>query len=65
MAAQTIGENVEVTVEGEVAVIKIKLSHRGEVSSSGKTRRVASTLATSQSLGPAYAGPECLCEGLT
>lgn len=36
-------ENVEIKVTGKKAIITIDLDHRGAVSSSGKTLRVAST----------------------
>jgi hypothetical protein len=48
---QSIGENVEVEVRDGKAVITIDLSHRGPVSPSGKTRRVASTLGNVQIVG--------------
>ena len=39
----TMGENVTYSVQGDKLVIEIDLSHRGGVSKSGKTIRVAST----------------------
>ncbi len=38
-----LGENVKIAVEGNELTIKIDLSHRGGISASGKTLRVAST----------------------
>jgi hypothetical protein len=43
-AAAQIGENVEVEETAEELILKIKKAHRGDLSSSGKTIRVASTL---------------------
>ena len=42
--AQQIGENVSVEETENQLVITIDKNHRGEMSSTGKTRRVASTL---------------------
>ena len=39
-----IGENVSIEETEEELIIRINKDHRGEMSSSGKTRRVASTL---------------------
>ncbi len=36
-------ENVEFTVKGDKLIITLDLTHRGSVSSTGKTIRVAST----------------------
>jgi len=43
MAVKNVGENVTVAIEETTATITIDLSHRGQVSSTGKTKRVAST----------------------
>lgn len=45
---QKVGENIEVEVTPDEIVIRIKKDHRGEVSASGKTIRVASTLGNKQ-----------------
>ena len=39
----TVGENVSYTVEGDTLVVRIDLKHRGGLSASGKTLRVATT----------------------
>lgn len=38
-----VGENVSYSVSGDELTIKIDLSHRGGLSASGKTKRVATT----------------------
>ena len=38
-----LGENIRYAVEGDTLTITIDLSHRGGLSSTGKTLRVAST----------------------
>lgn len=45
------GENVRYAVEGEELVIRIDLAHRGGLSPSGKTVRVASTGGNQQIAG--------------
>ncbi len=42
--AQKIGENVTVELTDDQVIIRIDRKHRGEVSASGKTIRVASSL---------------------
>ena len=42
-AATQVGENVSYTVNGSKLVVTIDLAHRGSLSASGKTVRVAST----------------------
>ena len=39
-----VGENVAVSVKGKKLIIEIDTEHRGGLSASGKTIRVASTL---------------------
>ena len=41
---QTVGETVTLELKGQTLIISVDLTHRGSVSPSGKTRRVASTL---------------------
>ena len=41
--AETIGQNISIEVKGDKAIITIDLSHRGGLSSSGKSVIVAST----------------------
>lgn len=60
MAAQKVGENVLVEVDKGKIVITIDLNHRGELSASGKTIRVASTLGNKQ----VTSGPEKVFLGL-
>jgi hypothetical protein len=41
--AETIGQNIQIEVKGDKAIITIDLAHRGGLSSSGKSVIVAST----------------------
>jgi hypothetical protein len=41
--ATELGENVNVTIDGDTLTITVDLKHRGGLSASGKTLRVAST----------------------
>jgi hypothetical protein len=50
-AITTMGENVLVHISGEKLIIEIDLTHRGGVSPSGKTIRVASTLGNQRVAG--------------
>ena len=43
MAAENIGQNVKVEIKGTIATITIDLSHRGGLSSTGKSVIVATT----------------------
>ena len=43
MAAETIGQNIQLEVKDGKAIITIDLAHRGGLSSSGKSIIVAST----------------------
>ena len=43
MAAQNIGENVQIEIKDGKAIITIDLAHRGGLSSSGKSVIVATT----------------------
>jgi hypothetical protein len=52
---EQIGENVKITETDDRLIIEIDKSHRGELSSSGKTRRVASTLGNKK-VGDLYIG---------
>lgn len=45
-----MGENLDIDVKGDILIIKIDLSKRGERSASGKTIRIASSLGN-QSIG--------------
>lgn len=40
---ETIGQNISIEVKGDKAILTIDLSHRGGLSSSGKSVIVAST----------------------
>ena len=51
--ATTVGENVSYKVTGNKLVIEVDLSHRGALSASGKTIRVASTGGNAELAGTA------------
>lgn len=56
MAAATltrVGENVAYSVKGDKLIIEVDLSHRGALSASGKTIRVASTGGNAELAGTA------------
>ncbi len=53
--SQELGENVMVEETDEELIFRIKKAHRGELSSSGKTIRVASTLGNKK-VGDIYIG---------
>jgi hypothetical protein len=52
-AATKVGENVSYTVNGTKLVITVDLAHRGALSASGKTVRVASTGGNAELAGTA------------